>query len=239
MQFASLTRPKQIWQEQVSVSHTDTIHTFVKAAQAIIPPGRVTKDEPELKSGCLSITFDACSALVATQLEECPSVVWIWDTSVAELRGVLVFHGHVSNLSWHPALGETLLIRCDDEQYRGTVFVWDPLSEGPRSISLPKKPSGGKVVGKTRASWFAIDIPGSPFIFLADAHHFLVASLAESITESPSWLDAPPSRWDSAAKPEESPLQLMPTNQSDGLSIDKDMDDEDVSELEDTFIHKH
>ncbi|KAK5664163.1 hypothetical protein OQA88_378 [Cercophora sp. LCS_1] len=219
----------QIWQEQVGISQTGpSIHTFVKAIHTISPPGR-SQDAPESASGCVSILFDPSSALVATRLDDSPGTVWIWDVQAAELRAALLFHGNITSLSWHPNIHETLLIRCDGDQYNGNMFVWDPLSEGPRSVDFAQHLPGAKAVGRLRASWLALDTSSPPSLFLSDAQNYLLASVAE-LDQTPPWGDhgSPeiPSVARVAREREESPLELVPAEEGDD------------SELEDTFVHK-
>src|SRR5688572_6430505 len=98
----------------------------MRTAQIISPP--VRQDAAEPVSGCVSIQFDPSSTLVATRLDDSPGTAWIWDVQAAELRAVLLFHGNIRSLSWHPSVRETLLVRCDGDSYSGIVFIWDPLS---------------------------------------------------------------------------------------------------------------
>jgi len=223
----------QIWQEQVNVSQAGpSIHTFIKAAQVISPPTR-PKDNLETKSGCSSIMFDSSSALVATCLEDSPSTLWIWDTQASELRAVLLFHSNISSAVWHPTARETLLVKCEGDLYSGLVFVWDPLSEGPRTVDFSEHLPDFKSGGRSLASWLGCEASKSPSIFFSDGLSYMLASLAESDQESPPWQDRAGVEWNSEARREESPLELVPAN-----TQYPDDEDEDDSELDDTFHYK-
>lgn len=165
------------------------------------------------------MSFDPSSALLATKLEEAPSTLWIWDVAAAELRAVLIFHGNVSRISWHPTIRETMLVTCDGDAYKALVFSWDPLAEGPQtcdfSASLPN--------GSVQAHW--LDIPNlEPGAFLAsDSQNCLFASLAENDDERVPW--------------------STDTDDSDSLdqtehSMSADAYDDEASRLDDTFCFK-
>ncbi|KAK0646624.1 hypothetical protein B0T16DRAFT_458523 [Cercophora newfieldiana] len=223
----------QIWQEQVGISQAGpSIHTFMRTSHAISPSTR-PQEGPDPASGCVSVLFDPSSALVATRLDDSPGTVWIWDLQAAELRAALLFHGNIGDLFWHPTIHETLLIRCEGEQYGGVVFVWDPLSEGPRSVDFSQQ-LPAKVVGKSRALWLGRDTSSSPSLFLSDAQNYVLASLIELDQGEPPWGDdygvTGLTGDGRATMREESPLELVPA-----ADIGHDEDD---SELEDTFIHK-
>ncbi|KAH8909802.1 WD40 repeat-like protein [Coniochaeta sp. PMI_546] len=225
----------QIWQEQVSVVQTGpSIHTFIKATQAISPPGRESKDNSKLKTGVSTMVFDASSGLIATRLDDAPSTVWIWDIQASELRAVLLFHSEVQSATWHPTSRETLLIRCDGDLYNGIVFVWDPLSEGPRTIDFASNLPDRKVEGKPQASWLCLDDSEAPSLFFSDGQNYVLASVAESDQDVPYWQDGDGVE----AQRQESPLELVPAAGPEGPGLDEE-DDDDVSELEDTFVHKH
>lgn len=226
----------QVWQEQVNVSHAGpSIHTFLKATHVISPPAR-SRDSPEPRSGCSSILFDSSSALVATCLDDSPSTLWIWDTQASELRAVLVFHSNVCYAGWHPTSRETLLVRCDGDLYNGIVFVWDPLSEGPRTIDFSEHLPESKVRGRSLATWLGCDASKSPSVFFSDGLNYMFASLAESDQESPPWQDRTGVEWNSEARREESPLELVPATEMKSQYGEEE--DDDASELEDTFYYK-
>jgi len=151
---------------------------------------------------------------------------------VAELRAVLLFHGSISAMSWHPSIPETLLIRCEGDQYDGLVFVWDPLSEGPRSVDFAQHLPRAKTAGKWRALWLGLDASCPPSLFLSDAQNYLLASLTEPDQETLPWDNLA----GSDIRRAESPLELVPAEDAELEALD--VGEEDNSELEDTFVHK-
>ncbi|KAK1751870.1 hypothetical protein QBC47DRAFT_78049 [Echria macrotheca] len=224
----------QIWQEQVGVTQAGpAIHTFLRASHVISPPTR--PDGSDLTTGCVSILFEPSSSLVATRLDESPGTIWIWDVQAGELRAVLLFHGSIVAMAWHPETRETLLVRCDGDDYKGIVFVWDPLSEGPQSVDFGQQLPGKNTVGRTRALWLSTDASSPPSLFLSDAQNYVLASLVELDQGSPPWGDhgSPGITIDTGAfQRDESPLELVPAVDAHSGGGD------DSSELEDTFIHK-
>ncbi|GAB1320285.1 hypothetical protein MFIFM68171_10495 [Madurella fahalii] len=228
----------QVWQEQIGVSQTGpTMHTFLRAAQAISPAPRL-RDNSEPVTGCASISFDPSSALVATRLDDSPGTVWVWDVQAAELRAVLLFHGNVTSLSWHLQVPETLLVKCEGDQYNGLVFVWDPLSEGPRTVDFGRHMPGAKAGSRSRAVWLGLDSSSPSSIFFSDTHSYVLACLGEADQFPPPW----GSSWNaetsfSTGAREESPLELVPASGTKP-GVPNMEEDDDYSELEDTFVHK-
>lgn len=227
-----MLKRKQVWQEQVSHSG----HEFIRASQTIYPPtGQVASNTPA-KGGCCVLSFDSSSALLATKLEDCPSTIWIWDISAAELRAVLVFHADVSRIAWHPSIRETLLVRCEGEQYNGLAFVWDPLSYGPRPVDFAGQfPTSRLAVDKTQAMWLGLEGDESGTLFASTGKDYLLASLVDSSVEDVPWLvDGESSGLQSAARTENSLLFGTPALGDDAY----DEDDDGGSEVDDTFLFK-
>lgn len=173
----------QVWQEKSQEPHP----TFVRATNSVTPPvaeggGKPPKDAA---SGCSSALFDASSNLLATKLDEAPTTLWIWDLAAAELRAVLVFHSNV-DFQWHPTVRELLLITHPDETHRGPLFVWDPLSNGPRPVSLQDQIPNGKLVSKTRGTWLNID-NDAPALLLSDNAHYCLVSISDDDNHGPYW----------------------------------------------------
>ncbi|KAH8878875.1 TolB, C-terminal domain-containing protein [Thozetella sp. PMI_491] len=227
----------QVWQEQVSISQTGpSAHTFVRATQSIAPMGRAGKDGSEPASGCFSVVFDSASVLVAVRLEESPGTAWIWDLAAAELRAVLLFHGAITNLSWHPSMRETLLVKCDGDQYGGLVFVWDPLSDGPQLVDFRNILPSTRALTRSYASWVDTEATSLPSVFYSNAEHCALATLAESAEGSSPWPGGGSTDWSSPTRREESPLDLIPAAEQPPSA--DEYGEEEASELEDTFIHK-
>lgn len=204
----------QVWQEQVGAAG----HHFLRAPQTISPPTGQAGG-----SGCALAVFDPSSTLLATKLEESPGTLWVWDVEAAELRAVLLFHGTVSRLSWHPTIRETLLVSCEGESHNSLAFSWDPLSEGPRPIDFSGRLSSGKV----QVLWLQIDGLEPAALFASDSSRYMLASLAEDDDESVPW---------AAADQQISPQYAKPPHVTDA-HVDG-MSEEENSELDDTFCFK-
>lgn len=209
----------QIWQEQVD----DSGHSFVRAPQTIYPPNGQSGGNPAPQFGCASMAFDASSALLATKLDDAPSTIWIWDTTAAELRAVLLFHGNVSRFSWHPTTRETLLIVCEGDAYNSLAFMWDPLSDGPKPLDFSDRLSNGKL----QVQWLKVDGLGPAALFASDSRDFVLASLAKTEDEPVPWFV-------------DGVSHSMLSNNTPHLEVThaNDEGEEEISELDDTFCFK-
>ncbi|RDA86731.1 hypothetical protein CP532_4207 [Ophiocordyceps camponoti-leonardi (nom. inval.)] len=169
----------QIWQEQIMTTAGDVnpVQAFLRATLTVAPPGPSAGVKP-LSPGCSLAAFDASSTLLATRLDDWPSTTWIWDVAAAELRAVLMFHSHVT-FTWHPTSRELLLIGCQDEARRGTSFVWEPLSEGPRTVSAQAQLPTGAATGRCQVSWVGRPTE-SPELVVADGENYVLLSLSGS-----------------------------------------------------------
>ncbi|KAF4505334.1 hypothetical protein G6O67_007292 [Ophiocordyceps sinensis] len=213
----------RVWQEQlVDANAKQSMPPFVQATLSVSPPGPSSdaKGAVPLTSGCSLARFDASSTLMATRLDDSPSTVWIWDLAAAELRAVLVFHSHVT-FKWHPTAREVLAVNCQDEVRRGASFVWDPLLNGPTSVSPEDHlPTVAKAGGKPRVAWLNRQSE-LPSLLLADAQHYVLLSLSGTEQGPNPWHRGD---WDGAwAIADESAM----------LGID------DTSALDDTFSFKY
>ncbi|KAI8198890.1 WD repeat-containing protein WRAP73 [Colletotrichum sp. SAR 10_76] len=222
----------KIWQEQIGNAQLGSAHTFVKATQSVSAPGRVSGGSVETKPNRTLAVFDASSTLLATALEDWPSTVWVWDILSSELRAVLVFHGNISALTWHPTQRELLSITCEGDGYDGLVFTWDPLSDGPKTIDFAAQLPDAKLFGKSQVSWlnWAGD---SAVLLMGDTKHRLMVSMSESDTYGAPWQDA--QRSDLTMTTGKDETQLDPTAFAE---FDEDLSNLDMSELDDTFSFK-
>lgn len=134
----------------------------------------------------------------------------------AELRAVLLFHGNVSRVLWHPTIRETMLIACDGDAYDPLVFVWDPLSEGPKSVDFSGQLSNGKV----HATWLCLDVVEPGALFASDGREYLLASLANDEDDSVPWSVG------------SDPTYLLDNTE------DFEAFDEEASQVDDTFCFK-
>lgn len=198
------------------------------AAQSVLAPTRSGAERPDNGSGCLSAAFDSSSTLLASVLWDAPSTVWIWDVKAAALRAALIFHGAISNVEWHPTIGETLQVRCDGTQYEGVVFVWDPISSGPQTVDFSQPSPAGNVPSKCRYAWLALEAEASAQIFFSNGQDYTLASLGDPDQEPTPWPAQGREFHAGVGLREESPLELIP---ADGSL-------EEESDLEDTFHFK-
>lgn len=173
-------------------------------------------------NGCALLSFDPSSALLATRLDETPSTVWIWDTTAAELRAVLLFHGSVVRTVWHPVIRETLLITCDGDAYNQLVFVWDPLSEGPKCVDF----TGSLPSGPVQPAWLNIPSLETGALLACNNEAYMFASLAMDDDETAAVPWAAEDKNSSQPHGHESPSSAA------------DAYDEEASELDDTFCFK-
>lgn len=169
------------------------------------------------------MAFDASSVLLATKLEDAQSTIWIWDTTTAELRAVLLFHGNISRFSWHPTIRETLLIICEGDAYNSLSFVWDPLSGGPKPLDFSDRLSSGKL----QVHWLNINGLEPGALFASDSREYLLASLAVDEGESIPWS----ADGESSTLLSDNSPHLMTAHHDDEY-------EEEASELDDTFCFK-
>jgi hypothetical protein len=226
----------QVWQEQAtSLQAAPSTPTFIRATQTITPPAWQQADRSEAgSSGCSAMAFDASATLLATQLDEHPGTVWIWDVKAAELRAVLVCHSQVTSVSWHPCIREVLFVQCRGDQRGQIACVWDPL-QGPQVIDIVAA-EGPKPNGPFRIHWLALEGNQDPVLFAANDLEFLFISLQNAT-------DAGPAPWQQADADEfDSLLGLDPTAESrvsqTDIPIDIPDDEEDFSEVDDTFHYR-
>jgi hypothetical protein len=127
------------------------------------------------------------------------------------------------------------MIRCAGEPYSNIVFVWDPLSEGPRTLDFTPHLPEQKGIGKPQTRWLHMEDTEDPSVFFSDGHNYVLAAIAGSGQDAPCWEDG--GNQDERRR-EESPLDLV---SADTTADPMSGEDEDgyASDLEDTFIHKH
>ena len=154
------------------------------------------------------MSFDNSGTLLATRTESMPTTLWIWDIGTNILRAVMIFHSPISKATWHPTIDELLLIRCEGDESRGVVHMWDPSWEAPRIVDFASQIPGGKVIGKTVERWLNNTGSASPAIFFSDSQDCILASLSEPGEDLP-WQDAEARGFDIYGQQEESPLSLV------------------------------
>lgn len=239
----------QIWQEQVLSSQNGAFNReFVQAVQTICPPtsGSSPANNTEPKTGTNITTFDSSGTLLATRTENMPTTIWIWDVSTRILRTLLILHAPVAKVTWHPTVNELLMIRCEGDESRGLVHLWDPSWQEPKIIDFAAQIPGGKILGKTIARWLNVD-SRYPALFFSDSQDCLLASISEHDTkEEVPWMDAEVREYDIYGNQEESPLNLVPADEKIRFRrMAVDVMDEGVTgmsggseEVDDTFRFK-
>lgn len=143
---------------------------------------------------------------------------------------MLLFHSPVE-FQWHPKIRELLLVTCQDEANRSVPFIWDPLMDGPRFVTLGEDASSGKAARKLQATWVNWDADDAA-ILLSDSHHWRLALLSEN--------EAGPEHWET----DNLSLLGLGSARSDlgstrGGGYDPHEGADDTSLLEDTFSFKH
>ena len=176
-----------------------------------------------------------------------PTTLWIWDILTRVLQTVMIFHSPIAKVTWHSSIDELLLVRCEGDESRPLVHLWDPSWATPTIVDFAPQMVGGKVIGKTIARWLNTDST-SPALFFSDSQDCILASFAEDRGEEGKdvtipWVDANTRAFDIYGQQEESPLTLVPANVkyernkieeeegTTGMSVESD-------EMEDTFRFK-
>ncbi|KAH7361045.1 hypothetical protein BKA65DRAFT_604274 [Rhexocercosporidium sp. MPI-PUGE-AT-0058] len=217
------TESLQIWQEQISSSPTGGfIREFVLGTQTICPPTSAapTTNNTDPKTG------------TNFMIENLPTTIWIWDIGTRILRAA----------TWHPSINEILMIRCEGDESRGLVHIWEPSWDRPRILDFQTQIPGGKLLGKTICRWLNSDSP-SPAIFFSDSQDCMLASLPETDDEDVPWQEADLQGSEAYGQREESPLNLIPAKgKKSRVTIEDLLEDEGMTgmsggsdEVEDTF----
>jgi len=182
--------------------------------------------------------FDNSRSLLATKVENMPTTIWIWDLGTRILRAAMILHAPIAKITWHPTIDEMLMVRCEGEEGRGLVHVWDPSWEAPRIIDFAAQIPGGKVIGKTIVRWLKAE---SLAIFFSDSQECMLASFAGPDDDVP-WQDAELRGIDIYGQREESPLNLVPADEKRPYGRVVDVYDDGVTgmsggsdEVDDTF----
>ncbi|KAN0115491.1 hypothetical protein V8E51_005035 [Hyaloscypha variabilis] len=234
----------QIWQEQIVASQNGGFsREFVAATQAICPPttGSSPPTNAEPKTGTNFMSFDVSGSLLSTRTEDMPTTIWIWDLGTRILRAVMILHAPIAKATWHPTIDELLMIRCEGEDSRGLIHLWDPSWATPKIIDFAAQIPGGKVIGKTIGRWLNAQ-SSSPAIFFSDSQDCILASIPGSEGEEVPWQDAEVRGFDIYGQQEESPLNLVPANEKRVYSRVSELMDDGLTgmsggtdEVEDTF----
>lgn len=242
-----------MWQEQVIPSQTGGFdREFVLATQTTyLPTSEATVNSPDVKSGTNIISFDSSGTLLATRTESMPTVIWIWDTVARNLRSVMIFHSPVAKATWHPSINKIILVRCDGEDSRSLVHLWDPSWPGPKIINYAQQMVGGKVIGKTISRWLNAE-SSPPTIYFSDSQDCILSCLPDEPDQADDgckdstlpWMDAPARDSNIFGQQEESPLSLVPATERYGRVRMDEMDEGSTrmsggsEDVDDTFLFK-
>jgi len=182
--------------------------------------------------------FDNSGSLLATKVENMPTTIWIWDLGTRILRAAIILHAPIAKITWHPTVDEMLMVRCEGEEGRGLVHLWDPSWAAPRILDFGTQIPGGKVIGKTVVRWLKAEIPA---IFFSDSQYCMLASFAGPADDVP-WQDPEVRGVDIYGQREESPLNLVPADEKRPYGRVVDVFDDGMTgmsggsdEVEDTF----
>ncbi|KAF4624422.1 hypothetical protein G7Y89_g13749 [Cudoniella acicularis] len=241
------TEALQVWQEQITTGQNGKyIREFIQANQTICPPtsGTPPNNNAEAKTGTNIMSFDNSGTLLATRTEDMPTTLWIWDIRTRILRAVMILHAPIAKITWHPTIDELLMIRCENEESRGLIHIWEPSWERPEIMDFGEQIPGGKVLGKTITRWLVSD-SASPTMLFSDSQDCLLASISEPEDGDLPWQDSEVRGVDIYGQREESPLNLVPANEKRHrakASLDSLIMDETFTrmssgsdEMEDTF----
>lgn len=145
-----------------------------------------------------------------------------------------MFHTEISRVEWHPSQAELLLVYCEGEDHDGVVFVWDPLSDGPRSADIKHNLPGGKLSGKLTTCWLRTPM-GPASLFFADEKSCFLGSVTDSDVD----VDHVPWRMYQAMSCVDRSLAAQSPRDStrEIAGDDSDLGD-DASPLDDTFHFK-
>ena len=154
-----------VWQEQVDSSGC---RTYSRAAKPASPPTEEAKEK-----SCISrishLVFNASGTLLASRSQSIPTSVWIWSMDTLSLVAVLIHHGSIKRLQWHPEKEGLLMIHCSTQD--PVIHIWNSDSNSVPTIrKMPLEKSGGKL----EARWLCDAPKDKPRLMLANAQNYAV-----------------------------------------------------------------
>lgn len=202
----------QIWNEQILPSpNGGFIREFVRAKQPTSPPTATVVPTAESKTGTNVMAFDISGTLLVTKIEEMPSAVWIWDVGSRSLRALLIMHAPIARVVFHPSVNELLMIRCEGEENKGLVQLWDPSWDAPRIVNFGMRLPEGRIIGKSNIRWLNV-ASVFPSIFFSDSQDCILISLSKpDDTEKVPWHDSEEGGADIYGQTEGPPISLAGT----------------------------
>ncbi|KAI5368079.1 Putative WD40/YVTN repeat-like-containing domain superfamily [Septoria linicola] len=149
-----------VWQENVSATN-ERAYSFVP--QPISPPLSKLKPSTEpAEQGVAELSFSCDGSYLATRDCRMLNTVWIWNMSTLSAHAVLVQHGNVRSLRWHPAKTHALMIDCAE----GIAHLWDVSSAEP-----PTAHHTGSIAA-ARLSWISTSATAKPIIMVTSRAKF-------------------------------------------------------------------
>lgn len=142
-----------------------------------------------------------------------PTTIWIWDIASKVLKAVMVLHAPLTRVTWHPIINELLMVRCEGEESKGLVHLWEPSWNSPKILDFGTQVPEGKIIGKSVVRWLNVD-SNTPCVFFSDTQDCILVSLAESDDEDLPWQDTVARGIDIYGQREESPLDLVGVDES-------------------------
>jgi len=198
------------------------------------------------KSGTSIMSFDTSGTLLATRSDNMPTTLWIWDIASRSLKAVLVQHAPIVKVTWHPVINEMILIRCEGEESKGLVHLWEPSWESPKIVDFTLQVAGSKIIGKSIVRWLNSSST-IPALLFSDTQDCILASFAESDEDDLPWQVAVAKSVDSYGQLEKSTLNLVGTddNANGYGSVGSHLNDDSLIKIsegsqgpEDTFNFK-
>ncbi|KAF7897550.1 hypothetical protein EAF00_005778 [Botryotinia globosa] len=223
-----------IWNEQFSPSPNGGFtREFVRGKQPTLPPEATAIPTAEPKTGANMMTFDISGTLLATKVEEMPSAVWVWDVGSRSLRALLIMHSPVARVTFHPSVNELLMVRCEGEENKGRIKMWDPSWDAPRIVNFGLQIPEGKIIGKSTIKWLNV-ASVSPSIFFSDSQDCILLSLSKlEDAEMVPWHESEARGVDIYGQTQESPLNLV---EGDGKRHFKRVNADDTADNDNTYM---
>lgn len=150
----------RVWQQIVSASN---VRTYTEPPQPISPPlsrAKPTTEPAEL--GVAELCFSCDGRYLATRDCRMLNTVWVWEVLTLVAHSVMIQHGIVRKLLWHPSEPSLLLIDCAE----GIATVYDvSTADEPRMFPTAARP-------RATLSWIATPRGGNTTIMATEKTMF-------------------------------------------------------------------
>lgn len=128
---AKISKPGVLVYEENDDAVDGTADQFIIYEDPVtLPTVRPDPEKPNPKLGVGTITCCHDSSYMATQNDNMPDVVWIWNSLKLKLDSVLVFKNNIKTVSWHPNMVQLAICTGNDN-----VYIWCP--KGCMTINVP------------------------------------------------------------------------------------------------------